>query len=505
MPDPHAPQPSSDPSGERRLAPAEPLGLSIWAIALAGFALRAWEAAESSLWLDELHTLYHASQPSLGAVASSVRQDVHTPLFFACVHLFGGWEAGAWLRAIPILSSLLALVPLLFLCRALELSRRASLLAAWLYVCLPYQVLYGTELRPYAWLGVLSALAFAVAFSERGGKLARLALFCLCVLAGLWTHPAMAVPVLAIGCARLFYRRPGMVGLPALVGAGALAAAGFLPWFLQFLNRASADREKFSEELGEFRPALAKELLALPSRLFSPFIRELGSPWSIVELAGGALFLCAAATAFVLWSRDRRGGRSSILRGLALFAATEFVLLTAISIYRWDRAPLQYYTVVAWTLPLFLALFADSISLRKPRRFALGGLALGGLVMAVGLCGGRSREDMRAAVRVARELGGDLEATPGTGKALYTALLTQPSLFPDALPYLAYARDLAPVEPANLPRPGQLDFARPVIVIRRVLPLRYDDWLPITEGRRRAREVKVDRYLTVYVFVASGL
>lgn len=94
-------QPSapSDPASAR-----PPVGRWIWGILLLALGLRAWEAAEASLWLDELHTLSHASLPTLSAVIAHVRAEVvHQPLFFAFVHLFGGWEQGAWLRAIPVL------------------------------------------------------------------------------------------------------------------------------------------------------------------------------------------------------------------------------------------------------------------------------------------------------------------------------------------------------------------------------------------------------------------
>src|SRR6185295_2376932 len=87
-------------------------GSWIWLAVLVAVILRAWEALESSLWLDELHTLFHASQPSWSAVAESVQRDPHTPLFFGTVHLFGGWNEGAWLRAIPIVSSALGIFPL---------------------------------------------------------------------------------------------------------------------------------------------------------------------------------------------------------------------------------------------------------------------------------------------------------------------------------------------------------------------------------------------------------
>ena len=84
------PSPSRDSSGATRWI--------LLAVAV-GLALRIWEAVESSLWLDELHTLAHAAQPTLGQVAANVAREFHTPLFFGAVHLFGDWEEGAWLRA----------------------------------------------------------------------------------------------------------------------------------------------------------------------------------------------------------------------------------------------------------------------------------------------------------------------------------------------------------------------------------------------------------------------
>jgi hypothetical protein len=119
--------------------------------------------------------------------------------------------------------------------------------------------------------------------------------------------------------------------------------------------------------------------------------------------------------------------------------------------------------------------------------------------MAVALCGGKSREDMRSAIAAVRELGAELAAK----QPIYTALLTQPPSFPNTLPYREYAPDLAPVEPTQLPTPGSSDFARPVIVLRRVVALGRKEWLPITTGRTKMREIAIDRYLTVYAFEAS--
>lgn len=474
----------------------------IWLAVLVAVILRAWEALESSLWLDELHTLFHASQPSWSAVAESVQRDLHTPLFFGTVHLFGGWNEGAWLRAIPIVSSALGIFPLVAVARHIGLSRGATLLAALLYAGLPYEVLYGAELRPYAWIGLFSCCAFLLAFSDRGSETRRLASFFACVLLGLWTHRLMAITVLAIGAARLVHRKPGSVALWKLIAAGTLAVAAFLPWMFSFAVSMTDARMDYQETTGGYRlrPALVWELLSLPSRLIVPYARELGGAWVWIEIAGAVLFgFAAAAAALFAWKRLRERdvpSPSPVLRGLVIFAVVVFVLTTAFAVYSWDRAPLQYYTPMAWAIPLVVAAWVD----RAGRMRELGvALIVAVLALAIGLCGGKSREDVRAAVAAARKLGAEFASE----RPIYTGLLAQPSLFPNTLPYLAYAPDLAAVEPIALPQTGSPDFARPVIVVRRVVALGRKEWLPITNGREQVREIEIDRYLTVYLFRAA--
>ena len=469
-------------------------------VALCGLGLRGWEAAESSLWLDELHTLHHASQPDLAAVVASVRRDVHTPFFFGFVHLFGGWESGASLRAIPALSSLLVLILLLHLARGLELSAAGVLLAAWLYATLPYQVAYGSELRPYCWVGLFSAALVTVAFSERGSVPARLGLFFVFVLLGMWVHRLMAVTVAAVCLARLVVSRPKMIRLPGMIAAGVLGVAGFLPWLLGFAQRATVARVEHAAAAGEhwIRPALLKEILFLPVRLVSPYAGFLGGVWEPLAKLGAALFGLCLLAAVLLSARGlarRRGPpRHSLLVGLAVFLVASFSLTAGLSIYRWDTVPLQYFTAAAWTLPLFFAAIMDAAKPERRKRPLVVGLAVLSLAMGVALAGGTSREDVRRATRVAVEFGAELE------HPIYTALLRQPPSFPNVTPYRAYAPSIEPVEPADLPRPGDPDFDRPVVVIHRAVGAGRPEWNPIRTGRTVTRRAEIDKFLTVLVF-----
>lgn len=496
--------------------PGRPAAWVLAALA-AGLALRTWEAAESSLWLDELHTLSHAAQPTTEALLESVRAEVHTPLFFLCVQRVGAWaqgawSAGAWLRAIPVLSSLLVAWPLFGLARSARAgsgapgaqARRAAALALGFWALLPYQVHWASELRPYAWIALLSAGAVWAAFSDRGPALVRGLSFFLCVLLGLYTHRIMALTVFSIGAARLVsFRRPGLLHLGWLVALGAVAVAPFLAWLVGFAGSATEARLDYQESVGgyELRPTLVKEVLALPVRLFVPYLGALGGAWAWLARAGAVLFFVALGLGAWLRFAQRRelGPTGPLLRGLALFAGVCFVVVTALSIWTWDRVPLQYYAPLAWLLPLFAAEALAPIEgalARATRRAALAGAMLLGVAQAGGSC----TEDMRRAVAVALEVGHEAEAFEPTGQGpAYTALLSQPANFDHGLPYLAYAPGVQPVEPDDV---AALDPRRPLVVLRRGgLGPNHPAWRPLLDGRHVASERKIDAYLGVYLLL----
>ena len=487
--------------------PATRVGPLIWVAVAAGLALRVWEAVESSLWLDELHTLVHAAQPDLASVLESVSREVHTPLFFLCVHLFGAFEQGAWLRAIPLLSSLVVLWPLVDLARTSSAGTRAALLAAWLYACLPYQVHWATELRPYAWVGLFSAGAAWLAFTERGPRALRFALFLLCVLLGLYTHRIMAVTVFSIGVARLLVRAPGMLRLGWLILAGTLAVGPFLPWLVGFAGSATDARFEYQESTGgyQLRAQLVKEVLALPARLFVPYMGALAGGWARLAMGAGVGFFSALGLGLVLRIRERaRIGRlSPSLRGLFLFALIDFLLVTALAIWTWDRVPLQYYAPLAWVLPIAAAEVLAPLS-SSAGRVATAAICVAAALLGVAQAGGTSTEDMRAAVARAREIGADLERG-GLAAPIYTALLSQPENFEHRIPYLAYGPELDAREPFELPVVGDTDFERPVIVLRRGrIPFDSERWKRLREGRVLEYEEEVDYYLTLFVLGPEG-
>ena len=488
-----------------------PWAASLWLALAVGLVLRVWEGTESSLWLDELHTLFHASRASIGEVLQSVRADNHTPLFFFAVHLFGDWADGPALRWLPIVTSLAALPLLVAILRDAGAGRAWILTSAWLWAVLPYQIHYAAELRPYAWLGLFSMAAFWVAFTARGPGWARFLGFTLFALLGLLTHRAMAISIFAIGGARLCVPREKRLGLGWLILAGAIAVAGFVPWLLSFADTMTEIRFDYQEEQGgyTFRRTLQKEILALPLRLVMPYIGWLGEGWSrAAGLVIGPFFaLLGLALGLRLW-RGRREPESRqlanpVARGLIVFAVVAFLLVTAFPWYSWDRVPLQYFTLMAWVLPLLFGNWLVAPSSTALRRSLTCLTIVCGLALGVTLAGGRSREGVRDGVALLREWGRECELRDPRPEGLpfYTARMSQPAeVFDEILPYLAYAPELDAVEPEELPGPGELGFERPVLVYRRVLSMDHPSWQPILAGRRVVRHVRLDSYITVYEF-----
>src|SRR5262249_22296112 len=146
------------------------------------------------------------------------------------------------LRLVPILSSLAVLAPLIAFARRSRLGAWAPAVACALFMFLPFQILYATELRPYAWLMLASAVACWAAFSIGGSRAVRFAAFAAAVAFGILTHYLMAFVVLLIGFVRLLFAMPPLgrrfqgqakpLALPWLVLAGAIGACAFLPWLL---------------------------------------------------------------------------------------------------------------------------------------------------------------------------------------------------------------------------------------------------------------------------------
>lgn len=502
--------------------------LLVLAALAAGIALRLWDALHSSFWLDELHSIVHAWKPEdVAGVLEHVHWDFHAPLFFVGLH-FVRPERAELARLLPIFSSLLILVPLLAFARRSRLGPWGPPLAAALFALLPFQIQCATELRPYAWLALASAMACWAAFSSSGPPAARFALFALAVAFGMLTHYLMALVVVLIGVVRLLFLLPRLrraagepppLGLPWLILAGAIGACAFLPWLVKYMSWAYETPEDLVPGDAAQRVVTAAnwiDLVQAPLKSLVPQIRALGGSSTFLAWLGTVLLLGGLLGAGFHWLR-RAGKRDLPRADRSVAMAVTYAILAvgvvcAMSIWSWARVSVRYLWIAAWLWPLIACELVSAIRSPRARAAAAALLLVGAGLAGVGHAGGRTREDVRSAVEYARQLGEEFARQDPAHPPLYTALLSQPPRFEHGIPYLAYGAGLDWVEPKDLPRPGQPGFERPVIVVTRRwqnLDKAYVD-NPVTlaaypvdrirDGRMRVSYHAWDEPMTVQVF-----
>jgi mannosyltransferase len=212
------------------------VGLLLLILILA-LGLRFYRLDAQSLWNDE-GTSVAIAQRDLATIARDAAHDIHPPLYYWLLHgwvrLMGTSEAGV--RSLSALLGVI-LVALTYLLGRMLAGRWAGLLAALLAAANPFQVYYSQEARMYILLAVWSALAFYAALRwatspssgegtgkgednaqpsppKKIGSSSRLgwgAVYVLAATAGLYTHYAFAIVLLAINLVVLLdmgLRRP---------------------------------------------------------------------------------------------------------------------------------------------------------------------------------------------------------------------------------------------------------------------------------------------------------
>jgi hypothetical protein len=133
--------------------------LAIWvALIVLYVALRSWRLTSYGLWVDEVFSV-RAARLAWAELFRFIAADaVHPPFFYVLLKL---WIAAAgatllWVKLLPLILSIGALLPFWLLCRDLRLSLTEAALALWLTAMNGYLIHYSQELRMYSLLFCLS-------------------------------------------------------------------------------------------------------------------------------------------------------------------------------------------------------------------------------------------------------------------------------------------------------------------------------------------------------------
>src|SRR5213080_2775677 len=160
---------SQNTSATRWLPQAGLQQLIFFSIVILYIAARFWRLTAGCLWFDEIFSV-HAARHSWRELFSFVAADVvHPPLFYALLKIWiaAGGESLVWLRLFPFLISVAAIVPLMLLCRALQLNAAETNLtlgSLWLFVRFVQEGARARKLLP-----ALSAVNLLLVFTHYYG------------------------------------------------------------------------------------------------------------------------------------------------------------------------------------------------------------------------------------------------------------------------------------------------------------------------------------------------
>lgn len=430
----------------------------------AALAVRVAAALNKSLVLDEFHTWFHATRPSVQAFFETLKLDNHPPLGFAVVALsravLGSSELA--LRAPALLFGLVELA-LVFVLARRWWGERVALAATALLAASSLHVDFSSQARMYALhslAATVTLLALARLITGAPTRTAQVVL-ALSLTVAFHTHyfggQYVLAYALALGVLALFDER-ARARVRRLAAPVLVASVSCAPWALTGM------REQLAHALppGGDDHSLAGLAEAF-IHLFFLNVRLGGAGGREVFIAGGLAVLLLAARGAALLFDDIERRPLAVLCATAAFGTP--VLAWCISNLA-PRAGFTWHYVLPSAVPMALLAAAGA---RGALRWVFAvALALAATLTALNLAT-RGTEDFRSAVAHVLEV-----RQPGDA---VVSVEWQPALFPAGQPYDYYAPRLssapAPrleVRHYTLPDPRVLAGVSRVILLAKSLP-----------------------------------
>jgi uncharacterized membrane protein len=235
-------------------------------------AARLWRLTATCLWFDEIfsvHAARHGWTNLLRFVAADI---IHPPLFYLLLKI---WivvcgETLVWLRLLPALLGIAAIVPFVLLCRELQLSRNERNLALLLMAVNGYLIKYAQELRMYSLLMFLSLcslwLFIKIFRTEQASRKQLVWLFLVNVLL-VYSHYAGWLIVILEGLTVVIWHRCMARRFTAAIAITMLAYA---PWVFLVIRNAEAGKG-LGQNIGWVMRPTFRDVTQLYSLLNKPF------------------------------------------------------------------------------------------------------------------------------------------------------------------------------------------------------------------------------------------
>ena len=366
------------------------LDLFVRCVVLLGIVLRLTGLTIHSLWYDEAAMVFMATAADpVEALQGSRHPPIAVLLLRSWIALFG--EGDAMMRALP---ALLACGSLLLFTRlaARWCSPLGRALAVTWFALSPFQIWYGQEVTPYAFLefgAVLAYVGYSNALAAGAATARTLLLVALGTTFAFGAHYLGALAGIGVAAMALLAVTTGQLGRrdgSKLVAATAIAGLAWVPW----LATVYWQHQRHTVWGDEARTSL-RELAELPVRLLMAEASALPAnlQWTGIGL-GGLAWVGLLFGAY----RTLREPRRSNPAVAALVGAVAVALLLALVAKNFLP---RYMTAVA---PLVVLVAAEGLAALPLRGSGLTAGTFVALVMAL-LTGmhrtGNRREDYRAA------------------------------------------------------------------------------------------------------------
>jgi uncharacterized membrane protein len=317
-----------------------------------------------NLGRDELFSLETARLGWRALVGAVVADVVHPPLFYLLLKLWliAGGEHLRWLKLFPALTALMAVVPLLLLCRELRVGAFATNLALALAAVNGYLVAYAHELRMYSLLLLftLCALWLFVRFWNRAPltKLELLALFAAHLLLVYTQYYGWLV----VGVELLFvlgWRREKARTFALLVLSLVLS---FAPWVIAVAHALSTRTVDLDTQLSwHYRPDVAA---------LAAYYALLNGPYAFPHSTTLGLLIFGLIIGWACWTvhhSDRAEDRSA-RRGLYfLLALATLPVAVAFIASRWSAQSIWHTRYLIISAVPYLLLVAVATARLRPR------------------------------------------------------------------------------------------------------------------------------------------
>ena len=302
-------------------------------------AVRLWRLSASCLWFDEIFSVHAARHGWLELLRFVAADIIHPPLFYLLLKtwIWLGGESLLWLRLLPALISIGAIIPFVLLCRELELKRSERNLSLLLLAVNGYLIKYAQELRMYSLLLLLSLCSlwlFVKFFRAKDVSRKQLGWLFLVNLLLVYSHYAGWM-VVAVEClALVIWRR--RKAQPFLI-AFALLLLAYAPW--AFLVNANKEAGKgLAQNIGWLtRPTLwdMTQFYALLNKPFWFIQSTAARPYDLLTAFFAIIILGAPLVFFSVrvWRRAELVDDANVqtIRALFLFILAPVIIVFGLS------------------------------------------------------------------------------------------------------------------------------------------------------------------------------